>query len=93
MKFRILILLASSVVFCTGNAMAPTDENVAATIALLPQPYSIPVPQNTTIWSLENSSLITPEIQREMLQLISTLYCEQHFERLKELKKQRHKKF
>lgn len=87
MKPGILILIASSLVFCTGNAMAPKQKKMDALLALLPAQEKTSSPAQAT------QQVVIQDLEKEMTLLINVLYRDQHFERLNELKKQKRKKF
>ena len=86
MKPGILILIASSLVFCSNNAMVPQQKEVDAILALLPTQRTTPSAAGTA------QHLIVADLQQEMILLINTLYRDQHFEHLKKLKKEKRKK-
>lgn len=86
-KPGILILIASSLVFCNSNAMAPQQMEVDAMLALLPTQKTISSPTQTV------QHLVVSDLQKEMILLINTFYRDQHFERLSKLKKQKRKNF
>lgn len=100
MNPRIAILTASSLIFCTGNAMNPQDKKVgtkedkklAKALALLPAENN-PVNDTVRPISAATSPSLSPNIDQELTKLMNELYRDQHFERLANLKKQKRKNF